>query len=345
MTSARIALASCMRNEGVFLLEWLAHHRALGFERVIVVTNDVTDGSDLLLDALADRGLVTHLRQKVPAGTSPQDSGMDLVLSLARTEGITHILHIDSDEFLALLDGTLEDLLTRTEQADVVAFPWRAFGDSGVADWTPGDLVTLRNVRAEPRPEPRQTKTKCLFRVASFARATDHNPLDPQVPDPVVMTPDGEMLDNRTLYNPKSARFRPHYVAARPKTAQLFHYSIRSEDCFLMKNIRGDGQGKAGEGKYHLGSPWHRAANRNEVEERHLADRTPALRARIADWRRDRAVAQAEEACKAWFLDTRAGALTPENRAIWTRRKVSGPGHDRTGLKEVPDQVRDGDAQ
>ncbi|WP_306043834.1 glycosyltransferase family 2 protein [Mameliella sp. MMSF_3455] len=318
-----IALAACMRNEGIFVLEWLAHHRALGFDRVIVVTNNCTDGSDALLDALAAKGLVTHIAQEVPAGASPQDSGMDLVLARARDHGITHVLHIDSDEFLALLDGTLEDLLARTERADCVAIPWRAFGDSGVTDWTPGDLVTESNTMAEPRPIPRETKTKCLFKLASFARATDHNPLDPQISDPVVMTPDGEFLDNRTLYNAKSARFRPHYIAARARTAQLFHYAIRSEDCFLMKNDRGDGQGKQGAGKYHLNSAWHRAANRNEVEERRLADRAPALRATLADWRRDPAIAEAEAACHAWFRDTRARLLTSENRVAWTRRKAS----------------------
>lgn len=321
-TDKRIALASCMRNEGIFVLEWLAHHRTLGFDRVIVVTNNCTDGSDALLDAMADKGLVTHIRQEVPEDRAPQDSGMDLVLDFARAQGITHVLHIDSDEFLVLHEGTLDDLMERTAEADVIAIPWRAFGDSGVADWTPGDLVTARNTRAEAAPVPRETKTKCLFRVASFARATDHNPLDPQVDDPVVMTPDGEMLDNRTLYNPKSARFRPHYVAARAKTAQLYHYAIRSQDCFLMKNDRGDGQGKQGETKYHLNSPWYRAANRNETEAHQLADRAPVLRATLAEWRADPAVARAEQSCQGWFTAARARLLIPQNRAAWTRGKA-----------------------
>ncbi|SMX47220.1 glycosyltransferase family 2 protein [Maliponia aquimaris] len=319
----RIALAACMRNEGLFLLEWLAHHRALGFAEVIVVTNDITDGSDLLLDALADRGLVTHLRQSVPEGTAPQDSGMDLVLSHARAQGISHLLHIDSDEFLVLHDGTLADLMDRTQRADVVPIPWRMFGDSGVTDWTPGDLVTVRNTRAEPAPEPGVTKFKCLFKVASFARATDHNPLEPQTDNPLVLTPDGAPLSNRSLRQPKSARFRPHDIAASAKSAQLFHYAVRSQDCFLMKNDRGDGQGKMGDTKYHLNSHWHRKANRNEVEDRTLADPAPALRATLAHWRGDPAIATAERACQDWFTATRARLLTPENRARWTRGKAT----------------------
>jgi hypothetical protein len=321
MTS--IALASCMRNEGIFLLEWLAHHRALGFDAVIVVTNDITDGSDALLDAVADLGVVTHIAQDVPMGQPPQDNGMNLVLAHARDRGITHILHIDSDEFLVLNEGNLADLLDRTAPADVVPIPWRMFGDAGVTHWTPGDLVTERNTRAEPAPEPGEAKFKCLFRVASFNRATDHNPLDPTVDDPCVLTPDGARLDNGSLYQRKSARFRPHDVAATARSAQLNHYAVRSQDCFLMKNARGDGQAKQGDTKYHLHSHWHQKANRNEVETRVLANRAQALRATLAGWRANPAVAKAEQACQDWFVATRARLLTAENRAAWTRGKAS----------------------
>lgn len=316
----RTALAACMRNEGIFVLEWLAHHASLGFERIIVVTNDCTDGSDVLLDRAQQMGIVTHIRQDVPDGAAPQDAGMDHVLRLCRDNGLTHVLHIDSDEFL-LLDGTLDQLHARTEGADVVPIPWRMFGDSGAKDWTPGDLVTARNTRAEPAPEPGVTKFKCLFRVSSFGRATDHNPLEPLVADPVVMTPDGAHLSNATLRQAKSSRFRPHDVACGARTARLNHYAVRSEDVFLMKNDRGDGQGKTGETKYHLGSNWHRAANRNDVPDSSMAPRLSDIRARLAEWRADPALAAAERACGDWFTARRAAILTPETRADWTRRK------------------------
>ena len=317
-----IGLTACMRNEGLFVLEWLAHHRALGFEHVIVVTNDITDGSDTLLGVLAAKGLVTHIAQSVPKGTAPQDSGMDLVLAHARAQGITHLLHIDSDEFLVLHEGTLADLMDRTSDADVVPIPWRMFGDSGLRHWTPGDLVTAANTRAEPAPEPGETKFKCLFKVGSFGRATDHNPLDPRIDDPQVRTPDGTPLSNGSLSQKKSARFRPHEIAATARSAQLFHYAVRSEDCFLMKNDRGDGQSKQGDTKYHLHSHWHRKANRNEVEDRTLANQAPALQAQLDEWRADPAIASAERACHDWFIAARARALTPEHRTRWTRGKA-----------------------
>ncbi|MCM2563454.1 glycosyltransferase family 2 protein [Lutimaribacter sp. EGI FJ00015] len=319
--SPRTALAACMRNEGIFVLEWLAHHAGFGFDRIVVVTNDCKDGSDALLDRAEEMGLVTHIRQDVPSGRAPQDAGMDHVLRLCRDDGVTHVLHIDSDEFL-LLDGDLADLHARTEGADVVPIPWRMFGDNGVANWQPGDLVTERNTRAEPADEPGVTKFKCLFRVASFAAATDHNPVRPLVDDPQVRSPDGAALSNASLYQDKSSRFRPHDLACAATTARLNHYAVRSEDLFLMKNDRGDGQGKTGETKYHLGSNWHRVANRNDRRDTSMARHLPAIRTRLAHWRADPALAALERACQDWLAARRDAILTPETRAAWTRRKA-----------------------
>ncbi|APZ53465.1 glycosyltransferase family 2 protein [Salipiger abyssi] len=320
----RIALATCMRNEGIFLLEWLAYHVALGFEQIVIVTNDCTDESDILLDLLAEHGLVRHIRQSVPPGGSPQNRGMDIVLRLARDEGLSHILHIDSDEFLYVPHG-LSALLARTRDADVVPIPWRLFGDNGLSEWHPGDLVIECNVRAETAPEPGKAKSKCLFKVASFGRATDHNPRDPLVSDPLVLSPDGEELRNGTLYQPKSARFRPHDVATRAKTAQIFHYGVRSEDTFMMKNHRGDGQGKQGDTKYHIGSHWHRMANINETAAPEMAAYLPALKKRLAKWRAVPEIARAEHACQDRFRQDRAQFLTAENIAARTRGKAPPP--------------------
>ena len=54
---ARTFLFSCMRNEAAYALEWVAYHRMIGFERIVICTNDCTDGTDALLDALAPGSL------------------------------------------------------------------------------------------------------------------------------------------------------------------------------------------------------------------------------------------------------------------------------------------------
>ena len=100
------ALFACMRNEGPFILEWVAYHRAIGFAEVIVATNDCSDGSDMLLDALQVAGHVVHLRNIVPAGTAPQDAGMQMALRYLSKDGPEWLCHLDSDEFLNIRSGT-----------------------------------------------------------------------------------------------------------------------------------------------------------------------------------------------------------------------------------------------
>ena len=325
MTAAsdKTAIVSCMRNEGLFILEWLAYHQALGFDHVVVVSNDCTDGSDVLLDTLATAGHLTHIRQSVPANTPPQDSGMALVLDWARAHQVTWLLHIDSDEFLNITagNGRLSNLMANVQEADVVAIPWQLFGDAGLAEWTPGMAVLPAFTRAEPGPEPRVAKSKCLFRTASFATATDHNPREPLVDNPVVVNPDGTQLKSASLYQDRSSRFRPHDLAATNSTARINHYAVKSRDLFMMKNDRGDGQGKTGETKYQLGSNWHRSANKNDIEDRTILRHWPDTQARLTALRADPAIATAENACFDWFSARKSAILTPETLALWTRRE------------------------
>lgn len=322
--SQKTALVSCMRNEGIFLLEWVAYHQGLGFDAILVVTNDCTDGSDTLSRALAEHGHIIHIDQTVKPGDSPQDAGMDLALDWLRAHEFTWALHIDSDEFLLVEhgEGRIQDLLADLQNADVVPIAWRNFGDSGLTDWTPGAAVLTEFTQAQPGPEEGVTKFKCLFRVASFAHATDHNPLFPLVETPVVLTPDGEELSNQSLYQTKSSRFRPHDVACRAKRARLNHYAVKSQDLFLMKNDRGNGQGTQGGRKYHLGSRWHKIGNRNDTEDREILRYWPDTQRRLNALRAVPTIAGSERTCQEWFLARRAHFLTPDTRAALTKRKA-----------------------
>jgi hypothetical protein len=47
------AVVSCMRNEAIFLLEWIAYNLVMGFTTVAVATNDCTDGTDRMVKKLS----------------------------------------------------------------------------------------------------------------------------------------------------------------------------------------------------------------------------------------------------------------------------------------------------
>ncbi len=65
----RCAVLATMKNEGPFLLEWVAHHKALGFDDIVICTNDCADGTDAMVRRLAEMGLARH-HETVKRGSS-----------------------------------------------------------------------------------------------------------------------------------------------------------------------------------------------------------------------------------------------------------------------------------
>ena len=311
------ALFACMRNEGPFILEWVAYHRAIGFAEVIVATNDCSDGSDMLLDALQVAGHVIHLRNIVPAGTAPQDAGMQMALRYLSKDGPEWLCHLDSDEFLNIRSGTgqISTLIDVAGAAHAVALAWRAFGDNGIAIW-PGE--TLRAfTTCEATPDAGRVKFKSLFRHRDFAHAREHMPTRARIPHPIAVNAKGAPLAPDNLTGEPRSRYRPFDGAVVWDAAQVNHYT-RSQDVFLMKNDRGDGQGKA-DLKYRIGGRWHQMANRNDATERSILRHWPATLALMREWRAMPAIARAEAACNDAFAARKATILTPDRIRRWSR--------------------------
>ncbi len=89
------------KNEGCFLLECVAHYRATGFEHVFLYTNDNTDGSEALLDALGCTGFVTVIRNEVGRLASPQVKAYEHSIHLLRAlRDFEWVSYFDIDEFL-----------------------------------------------------------------------------------------------------------------------------------------------------------------------------------------------------------------------------------------------------
>lgn len=241
----KTAVVACMRNEGLFIVEWVSYHRVIGFDRIVICSNDCTDGSDLLLDALANTGTITHLRHDVPANDTPQDSGMRAAFSYLGQTDTEWLAHIDADEFIniGLGAGHVSNLLDSASMGDVIALPWWGFGDSNHASW-PGDVLSQFTL-AEVEPTEQRVKFKSMFRFRKFAHANDHMPVGPKTSNPDVRSANGVQLGDDGLYDKKRAKYRPLENALSPDAACINHYAVPSRDVFLMKNDRGDGQGRS----------------------------------------------------------------------------------------------------
>ncbi len=99
-TRAAAAVISA-KNEGCYLLECVAHYRAIGFEHVFIYTNDNTDGSKALLDALDRAGCVTVICNEVGRLASPQVKAYEHSIHLLRAlRDFEWVSYFDMDEFL-----------------------------------------------------------------------------------------------------------------------------------------------------------------------------------------------------------------------------------------------------
>lgn len=318
MTSAQqspTALVASMRNEGIFILEWIAYHLEIGFDRVVVCSNNCTDGSDLLLDALDERGFVTHLRADPLFGESPQDAGMTAAMTHLDSTDTEWLCHLDSDEFLCVGqgDGRVDDLLGKAGQGDVIALTWRNFGDNGERAWR-GDVLPIFTA-CEGQPRPETAKFKSMFRFRKFEHAYDHMPRDPKTRPIDVRSASGDVLLDHGFGSQRS-RYHPLDMAIAPESACINHYAIKSSDVFEMKNDRGDGQGKITK-KYRIGSKWHKRANRNDVENRDILRHWEKTRRRIEEMRANSEIAELEADCITWFKARRSAVLTPDNPDAW----------------------------
>jgi hypothetical protein len=95
--SRRTAVLASMRDEGLWLLEWLAHYRLLGFDSIFIYTNDNRDGSERLLEALHDAGAITLIHNVVAPELSPQLK--------AYRHALWHLPDLAGHEWIAILDG------------------------------------------------------------------------------------------------------------------------------------------------------------------------------------------------------------------------------------------------
>ncbi len=300
---APVALMSCMRNEGIHILEWLAYHRVIGFGPIIILSNDCDDGSDRLLDLLARHGQIDHLPNPLPQDGPPQRQGIARALAHLAQSPADWLAHLDCDEFLNVAPGAapVQDLIEKAEDSHTVALPWRLFGDNGHSIW-PGETLAAFTA-CEAAPDPLTVKFKSLFRHRAFASASDHMPTAPRIETPLAVNTAGEPLSSAPLFGQPVARYRPIDAALRGGTV-VNHYAIRSTDSFLMKQARGRGMGPPSN-KYTLTSAWHRRANRNDSHDRSILRRLPEVQDALARLRALPGIAEAEASCCAWFLETR----------------------------------------
>ncbi|PWK56335.1 glycosyl transferase family 2 [Silicimonas algicola] len=273
MAQESCLLVTTVKDEGANILEWVAHHRLCGFDRIQIYQNNSTDTTVQTLRILDRLGII-EFHQNNQGGDAFQ---IRAYRRAARSEAFAAAdwcMVLDGDELLNVKVGEhrVQDLIAACpDTAQTIIVNWRIFGSGGEGE-IKHDLVSEQFTRAEAKTDilERLTAFKPLFRTDSFRKPGIHLPRDPVggSADKVLCNASG-LMDGEFR--------RKHWRSCDPgmrQFAQVNHYILRDLTSFLVKHARGSANAPHRD----LGLNYWRTHNRNEAVVTSLADRAPAIR-------------------------------------------------------------------
>ena len=238
----RVAIITTMRNEAPHLVEWVAHTRAAGADDILVFSNDCSDGTETLLDALDRAGALTHMRNTVPDGRTPQWAALKQAADHPVIRAADWIAVLDCDEFINLRPPhrSLRDLIGAVDaDADAIVLPWRLFGHNGHVT-RPVGLTIDHYDKAIPADTlyPALCRFfKTLYRRDAMQKPGVHRPKQRKGSTPKWMDGSGTVLPADFAAN--DGRIMVWGAPMAHGLVQLNHYSVRSVHDFLLKRARG----------------------------------------------------------------------------------------------------------
>lgn len=238
--TGRSAIITTMKNEGPFMLEWVAYNRAIGFTDFLIYTNHCDDGTDRIAMRLEELGIVKHVENRFKAGAIPQRVALRRALKQEVYRNCDWVICADCDEFLNVRvgGGKLDDLFEATGEADAISLCWKLFGCGEQVSYEDG-LITERFTWCAPeafRGKYRALGLKTLFRPSDNIRKFGvHRPKFDDRPAGFVWKDAGGQVMPEKYFE---AGWSAHQEFSHDY-ARLHHYAVRSVDSFLVKRDRG----------------------------------------------------------------------------------------------------------
>ena len=310
----RITAVTCVKNEGPFLLEWIAFHRLIGVTDFLFYSNDCTDGTDALLDALAARGGLVHL----PNPAQGRNYQMEALKDARRQTVVTQadwVWIADVDEFLNIHAGdrSLPALIAACGHPQAISIPFQFFANDGVETFE--DRPVIAQFARSHNPDI--WCGELAIEVKSLVRRDfplqyygAHRPfVKSGQPAPAWTDASGRPVPESFVSAANPRRLRRFPARGARAFATLNHYALRSLDSYLVKTDRGDvnREHRAFDDTY-----WRErndAAHEDTSIRRHLS----AIEAALAALKADPEVAALHAACVAAHIARRDALLARDD--------------------------------
>ncbi|BCJ91164.1 hypothetical protein IZ6_18990 [Terrihabitans soli] len=181
---AGVAIAATVRNEGSYITEWLAYHRAVGIRHFIIYDDGSTDEtvSEIKRTLPADSFTIIPWSLRTVDVSSYQIlNSQAIAFSHAILNFGRHyrwMAFIDADEFLLPKSGkTVEEALLRVNGFPNVSLPWHMFGTSNHDRRPPGPILENYTMRgADPLSRKKNASNfKCVVDPCEVTEVSIHH--------------------------------------------------------------------------------------------------------------------------------------------------------------------------
>ncbi len=244
----RITAVTCVKNEGPFLLEWIAFNRLIGVTNFLFYSNDCTDGTAELLEALAAREMLVHL----PNPAQGRNYQMEALKDAAHQEVVRQadwLWIADVDEFLNIHVGAhdIPSLIEACGNAKAISIGFQFFANDGIESFVDAPVISQFTRSHNPDIWCAETaiEVKTLVRQDFPLKYYGaHRPFFkknlPPRRFPRWSDGSGRDVPHKFLVADNPRRIRKFPAKGSRDFATLNHYALRSLDSYLVKNDRGD---------------------------------------------------------------------------------------------------------
>lgn len=294
----KFLIVTTMKDEGPFILEWLAYHRSIGATDFLVYTNDCSDGTDEMFDLLAAKGYLEHRENPYrEVDMKPQHAAYLDASKSELAKNADWVMCMDVDEYINIHvgDGMLSDLFKAVGSANIISLTWRLFGNAKITDFE-DKFITEQFFQAAPQfvRKPHQAwGFKTMFRPLGYYKKFGvHRPkgLRPEALQQIKwVNGSGHPMPPDILRTGWRCTSRNWGYAL----ATLNHYSLRSAESFLVKRYRG----RVNHVDRDQGMNYWFRMNNNATEDRSILDKLPKAKAEFNKMMADPEIRDMHDRC------------------------------------------------
>lgn len=241
--SKDFCILATARNEGIYLAEWIAYHKSIGFDGFFIYINDCQDNSKKILSEFQKNNIVKYYESFSQDGVNVQGKAYGHALTFVpEILDYRWVLIIDLDELFVFDKNRFNNLKDYFEyiekkQVDSIAFDWINMGSNKQIEWC--DVPYFERFSNEGFHESHKIKT--AFRPHKAARSYPHFPIEFNNYSFIRRNSIGNLMVTRVneeIHGPHGKHVNDN---PDPRFAVIYHYYFKSVEEFIWKSSRNRG--------------------------------------------------------------------------------------------------------